>query len=78
MACKLKLHSKEFYLQILVAITVLKFLQMLALDFPYICLFICLHMSIYLSLRNFSWQEEKFLWTNMFEKMVLALAHVAA
>ena len=38
MNCKLKLHRKGFYYQILGAITVLKFLQMLALDFPYICL----------------------------------------
>ena len=37
MNCKLKLHSKGFYQQILGAVTVLKFLQ-LALDFPYICL----------------------------------------
>ena len=35
---KLKLHSKGFYQQILGAVTVLKFLQKLALDFPYICL----------------------------------------
>ena len=35
---KLELHSKGFYQQILVVITVLKFLQMLALDFPFICL----------------------------------------
>ena len=34
----LKLHSKGFYYQILGAVTVLKFLQKLALDFPYICL----------------------------------------
>ena len=33
-----KLHSKGFYQQILGAVTVLKFLQKLALDFPYICL----------------------------------------
>ena len=38
MNCKLKLHSKGFYQQILGAVTVLKFLQKLALDFPYICL----------------------------------------
>ena len=31
----LKLHSKGFYQQILGVITVLKFLQKLALDFPY-------------------------------------------
>ena len=37
MNCKLKLHSKGFYQQILGAVTVLKFLQKLALDFPYIC-----------------------------------------
>ena len=38
MNCKLKLHSKGFlYYQILGAVTVLKFLQTLALDFPYIC-----------------------------------------
>ena len=36
--CKLKLHSKGFYQQILAAVAVLKFLQTLALDFPYICL----------------------------------------
>ena len=35
MNCKLKLHSKGFYQQILGAVTVLKFLQELALDFPY-------------------------------------------
>ena len=33
MNCKLKLHSKGFYLQVLGAVTVLKFLQTLALDF---------------------------------------------
>ena len=38
MNCKLKLHSKGFYQQILGAVTVLKFLQTLALDFP---LFVC-------------------------------------
>ena len=38
MNCKLKLHSKGFYQQNLGAATVLKFLQKLALDFPYICL----------------------------------------
>ena len=38
MNCKLKLHSKGFYQQIFGAVTVLKFLQKLALDFPYICL----------------------------------------
>ena len=38
MNCKLKLRSKGFYQQILGALTVLKFLQKLALDFPYICL----------------------------------------
>ena len=38
MNCKLKLHSKGFYQQILGAATVLKFLQKLALGFPYICL----------------------------------------
>ena len=37
MNCKLKLHSKRLYQQILGAVTVLKFLQKLALDFPYIC-----------------------------------------
>ena len=36
--CKLKLHSKGFYQQILGAVTVLKFLVKLALDFPYVCL----------------------------------------
>ena len=35
MNCKLKLHSKGFYQQILGVVTVLKFLQKLALDFPY-------------------------------------------
>ena len=34
----LKLHSKGFYQQILGVITVLKFLQKLALDFPLYCL----------------------------------------
>ena len=38
MNCELKLHSKGFYQQILGAVTVLKFLQKLALDFPYICM----------------------------------------
>ena len=38
MNCKLKLHSKGFYQQIWVAATVIKFLEKLALDFPYICL----------------------------------------
>ena len=38
MNCKLKLHSKGFYQQILGAVTVLKFHQKLALDFPHICL----------------------------------------
>ena len=38
MNCKLKLHSKGFYQKILGAVTVLKFLQKLASDFPYICL----------------------------------------
>ena len=38
MNCKLKLHSKGFYQQILGAATVLKFLQKLSLDFPHICL----------------------------------------
>ena len=38
MTCKIKLHSKGFYQQILGAVTVLKFLQKFALDFPYICL----------------------------------------
>ena len=36
MDCKLKLHSKGFYRQIFRAVTVLKFLQKLALGFPYI------------------------------------------
>ena len=36
MNCILKLHSIGFYQQILVAVIVLKFLQMLVLDFPYI------------------------------------------
>ena len=31
----IKLHSKGYYQQILEAVTVLKFLQKLALDFPY-------------------------------------------
>ena len=62
MNCKLKLHSKGFYYQILGAVTVLRFLQTLALDGP----------------GNFSRQEENFLQTNAqkFEKVVLA--HVAA
>ena len=38
MNCKLTLHSKGFlYYQIFGAVTVLKFLQTLALDFPHIC-----------------------------------------
>ena len=36
MNCILKLHSNGFYQQIFLAIIVLKFLQMLVLDFPYI------------------------------------------
>ena len=35
---KRKLRRKRFYYQILGAVTVLKFLQTLALDFLYICL----------------------------------------
>ena len=35
MNCKLKLHSKKIYYQTLGAVTVLKFLKTLALDFPY-------------------------------------------
>ena len=35
---KLKLHSKGFYKQVLGAVTALKFLQKLALNFPYISL----------------------------------------
>ena len=38
MNCKLKLQSKGFYKQIFGAVTVLKFLQTLTLDFPYIFL----------------------------------------
>ena len=38
MNCKLKLHNKGFYQPIWGAATVIKFLQKLALDFPYICL----------------------------------------
>ena len=38
MNCKLKLHGIGFYYQILGAVTVLKFLQTLASDFPHICL----------------------------------------
>ena len=38
MNCKIKLHSKGFYYQILGVVTVLKFLQTLASDFPHICL----------------------------------------
>ena len=61
MNCKLKLDSKGFYQQILGAITVLKFLQKLALDFPYICL--------QLFLGNF--------YRKMYRKKVLGLvAHV--
>ena len=55
MNCKLKLHSKGFYQQILGAVTVLKFLQTLALDFPYICL--------QFFLGKFCRQEEKSLQT---------------
>ena len=51
------LHSKGFYQQIWGAVTVLKFLQTLALDFPYICL--------QFFPGNFSLQEEKFLQTNV-------------
>ena len=35
---KLKLHSKGFYYKMLGAVTPLKFLQTLTLDFPYFCL----------------------------------------
>ena len=35
MNCKLKLHSERFYYKILGTVTVRKFLQTLALDFPY-------------------------------------------
>ena len=54
MNCKLnyKLHSKGFYWQIFGAVTLLKFLQTLALDFPYICL--------QFFPANSSWQEDKF------------------
>ena len=38
MTCKLKLQNKGFYLKIFLGVLVLKFLQRLALDFPYICL----------------------------------------
>ena len=57
MNCKLKVLSKGFYEQILGAIPELKFLQMLALDFLYICL--------QFFPGNFSGQEEKFLQTNV-------------
>ena len=52
MNCKVKLNNKGFYGQILGAVTMLKFLQTLALDFPYICL--------QFQSRNFSRQEVKF------------------
>ena len=54
---KLKLHSRGFYELILGAVTVLKILQTLALDFSYICL--------QLFPGNFSRQEKKFLRTNV-------------
>ena len=53
MNCKLKLQSKGFYQQILEAVTRVKFLQMLALDFAYMCL--------QLFPGNFSRQDETFL-----------------
>ena len=54
MNCKLKLHSKGFYLQILGAVTVLKFLQTVALDFAYICLqFFPGNFSFELNFRSF-------------------------
>ena len=56
MNCKLKLHSKRFYQQILGAVTVLKFLQKLALDFPYI--YLC---AIF---------PGKFLQTNVYRKFL--------
>ena len=59
MNCILKLHSIGFYQQILVAIIVLKFLQMLVLDFPDI------FSAIFIVPGKFSWQEEKFLQTNV-------------
>ena len=59
MICKLKLHSKGFYLQILGSVTVPKFLQMLALDFPCICL--------QFLPGNFSRQEDNFLQTNVYK-----------
>ena len=57
MNCELKLHSEGFYQQILGAVTVLKFLQPLALDFPYICL--------QFFPEDFSRQDEKFFQTNV-------------
>ena len=38
MTCKLKLQNKGLYLKLFGGVLVLKFLQRLALDFPYICL----------------------------------------
>ena len=58
MNCKLTPHSKGFLKQIFWAITVLKFLQTLVLDFPHNYL-----PAIFPG--NFSWQEEKFLQTNV-------------
>ena len=57
MIFKLKVHSKGFYQQILRAVTVLKFRQMFALDFPHICL--------QFLPGNFNRQEEKFAQANV-------------
>ena len=54
--CKLKLHSKGLYQQLMSAASVLKYVQSLALDFPDICL--------QLFVGNFSPQEETFFTHN--------------
>ena len=73
MNCKLdyKLHSKGFYCQIFGAVALLKFLQTLALDFPYICL------QFYPA--NSSRQEDKFFRDKCIAEILKgALALVAA
>ena len=63
MNCKLKLHSKGFYYQIYGAVTVLKFLQTLGLDF--------LHISP-------QFFPGKFLQANVQKILKVVLMHVAA
>ena len=64
MNCKLKLHSKVFYKQILGAVTMLKFLQKLVLDFPYICL------------QFFPGNFYRQMYRKFLKKVLVLLAHV--